>query len=105
MPPAVAPEASLSALAEHLGVSRPTASVLVDRLVQWGLVARGTDPAERRRAVLRLTPAGQRQLAEARQHTQARLAERLAGFGEAELARLLDGLRLLQRLLGEVPEE
>lgn len=50
MPPAIAPEASLSALAENLGVSRPTASVLVDRLVQRGLVARGTDPAERRRA-------------------------------------------------------
>ena len=98
------PEASLSALAEHLGVSRPTASVLVDRLVQRGLVARGTDPAERRRAVLRLTTAGRRQLAEARQYTQARLAERLAGLGEAELARLRDGLQLLQRLLGEVSE-
>lgn len=98
------PEASLSALAEHLGVSRPTASVLVERLVQRGLVARETDPAERRRAMLRLTPAGQRQLAEARQHTLARLAERLAGLGDAELACLLEGLRLLQRLLGEVSE-
>lgn len=98
------PGASLSAVAEHLGVSRPTASALVDRLVRRGLVTRSPDPAERRRVVLGLTDAGHQQLAEARRRTQAHIAQRLAGCRPEELAALADGLRLLQRLAEEVAE-
>ncbi|QIA27521.1 MarR family transcriptional regulator [Thermaerobacter sp. PB12/4term] len=98
------PGASLSAVAEHLGVSRPTASALVGRLVQRGLVTREVDPAERRRVVLRLTPAGRENLEVARRRTQASLASHLAGFSPGELAVLAEGLRLLERLSGEVDQ-
>ncbi|QBS38324.1 MarR family transcriptional regulator [Thermaerobacter sp. FW80] len=98
------PGASLSAVAEHLGVARPTASTLVNRLVQRGLVTRNIDPAERRRVVLHLTDAGREDLEVARRRTEAELAERLAGFRPEELAALAAGLRLLERVAAEVAE-
>lgn len=45
-------------LGQQLGVSAPTASGLVDRLAEKGLVARVDDPDDRRVRHLRLTPAG-----------------------------------------------
>lgn len=42
------PGLSVHALAEHLGVSAPTASGLVDRLVDKGVVLRADDPADKR---------------------------------------------------------
>src|SRR5215510_2417726 len=60
------PGASLSSVAEHLGVTCPTASVLVDRLVRRGLVDRTTYPQERRRVALTLTATGARHLQQAR---------------------------------------
>jgi DNA-binding MarR family transcriptional regulator len=46
-------------IAKHLGVGEPTASHLVDKLVQAGLVDRSEDPMDRRRAIVRLSLAGE----------------------------------------------
>src|SRR5881409_3039307 len=54
------PGVSLAGVAEHLGVTAPTASTIVERLVRRRLVGRVPDPEERRRVVLSLTPAGGR---------------------------------------------
>jgi DNA-binding MarR family transcriptional regulator len=48
----------ISHLSEHLDVSAPAASQLVDRLVQHGLVERIEDPIDRRAKQLTLTPKG-----------------------------------------------
>lgn len=53
------PSVTLGELAIGTGVSMPTASEVVDRLVRAGLVERETDQRNRRRVVLRLTPAAQ----------------------------------------------
>lgn len=47
-------ERSLTELAAGLAVSLPSASELVDRLADRGLVERTTDPADRRRIVISL---------------------------------------------------
>lgn len=47
---------SLTALAQHLGVSAPTASVMVDTLVELGYLERQTAPHDRRARRIRLTP-------------------------------------------------
>lgn len=47
---------SLTALAQHLGVSAPTASVMVDTLVELGYLERRTAPHDRRARRIRLTP-------------------------------------------------
>src|SRR5690348_13208153 len=45
-------------VAARLGVTLPTASHLIERLVQAGLAERTEDPHDRRRALVRLSPAG-----------------------------------------------
>ena len=48
----------LNDLAARIGTSAPTASRTVDTLDELGLVARDTDPADRRAVLIELTPAG-----------------------------------------------
>jgi DNA-binding MarR family transcriptional regulator len=50
---------SVMQIAKHLGIGEPTASHLIDKLVQAGLVDRSEDPVDRRRAIVRLSPAGE----------------------------------------------
>lgn len=90
-----APGAPLASVTEHLGVSRSTASAIVDRLVRRRLVHRTADPQERRCVVLTLTPAGAQHLQQAREATCTRLAQVLAGLSEADLLQVTEGLTLL----------
>jgi DNA-binding MarR family transcriptional regulator len=93
------PGATLSGLAESLGADQATTSALVDRLLSAGLVLRETDPADRRRAMLRPTDAALsliRGLGEARRYSEACIMEVL-GAGDCDtmaaiLSRLIDGL-------------
>jgi DNA-binding MarR family transcriptional regulator len=89
------PGACLYHLADHLGVTRPTASVIAERLVQRGLLARATDPRERRRIALSLTPEGERQLEQARHATRSEIAKVLAPLPAEALDRIARGLGLL----------
>jgi DNA-binding MarR family transcriptional regulator len=50
---------SVTQVAQHLGIGEPTASHLIDRLVQAHFVERTEDPEDRRRALVRLAPAGE----------------------------------------------
>jgi len=50
---------SVMQISQDLGVGKPTASYLVDKLVQAGLVERNDDPEDRRRARVQLTSAGE----------------------------------------------
>lgn len=95
--------ASLSAVAEHLGVQDATASAMVDRLVKRGLVRRETHPVERRRLDLGLTRAGLSLTERARGRARAFLAAKLAGAGSADLRTLVQGLDVLRRVLSEEP--
>src|ERR1044071_9972883 len=93
----VNPGASLSDLAWHLGVALPTASTLVSRLVTMGQVDRRDDPAERRRALLRLTAKGDAQLTAALADTQAELAELLRSLSARDLARVCGSFAVLRK--------
>ena len=55
---------SLSGLAEAVGVDAPYATLIVDSLEERGLVERQPDPADRRRKLVTLTPAGRDAVAE-----------------------------------------
>ena len=52
-------EATVSQVADTLKIGLPTASQLVDRLVQAGLAERAEDPSDRRRILVRLSKKGQ----------------------------------------------
>lgn len=89
------PGSCLFHLADHLGVTRPTASAIVDRLVRRGMLARAKDPQERRRVLLTLTPEGARHLERARRSTQAWMAHALSGMSPINLRYIMHGLTLL----------
>ncbi len=93
------PGASLSGVADFVGVAGATASAMVERLVRRGLVAREGDPNERRRIMLSLTPDGADLLERARAHTRKRVAEGIAGLTDAELQAVSSGLDALHGAL------
>jgi DNA-binding MarR family transcriptional regulator len=72
------PGASLSDVAEHLGLACASTSKLIDGLVQRKLVTRHTAATDRRRLTLTLTAKGNALLASARQAAQRGLAQTLA---------------------------
>lgn len=72
--------ASLSDVAEHVGLTLPSMSKMIDGLVARRLVKRQAHPQDRRRVKLALTARGQTALEVAYGATRARLAERLAAL-------------------------
>ena len=94
------PGASLSHVAEQLGVALPSASHLVEGLVRRGLLARRTDAADRRQISLDLTAKGERALQRAFDVTRAELTHRLAPLNHSQRAAVVDAMRLLRPLLG-----
>ena len=86
---------SLTALADHMGVTPGTMSVAVDRLVKNGYVSRAIDGDDRRRILLRLSSAGA-QICEAHSVLDPELiGAMLAQLPADDRARALDGLALL----------
>jgi len=98
------PAIGLSPLAEHLGMSASATSGLVDRLVRSGMLDRATDPDERRRIQLTLSPAGREHVEHAHQRTRAWLSRELAVLEPDELERLTAALDVL-RVLGRTADE
>jgi DNA-binding MarR family transcriptional regulator len=94
------PGASLSDLAEQLGVGMPTTSKLVEDLVTRRLVRRTDATEDRRRLALQLTPSGEARLAEALDVASARIATLMAPLSEAEKAQLAASVARLLELLG-----
>ncbi|WP_374675894.1 MarR family winged helix-turn-helix transcriptional regulator [Ideonella sp.] len=94
------PGSSVGAVARFLGVSLPTASAMVDRLVKAGAVAPGTATDDRRRSALELTPAGRDQLDTIRRGAHAELALWLSPRSADDLRTLHAGLLLLRQLFG-----
>jgi DNA-binding MarR family transcriptional regulator len=93
-------EASLSNLAERTMTDRTSVTAVVDRLVEGGLVTKGTSEEDRRRASIRITPKGRTVLRGAPRPPTALLVEALERVEPAELERLERGLRALTRAMG-----
>jgi MarR family transcriptional regulator for hemolysin len=93
--------ASLSKLADHIGLTLPSMSALVDGLVARNLVIRKTHRDDRRRMDLTLTGRGETTLQAARKETQAYLKERLSRLSEAERGTIARGMRILRHVFPE----
>jgi len=90
------PGASLSELAEHLGLTLPATSALVDLLVARELIDRALNPNNRRRVTLTLTALGASTFASAHADARDRLAELLAALSADERADVVRAMRLLR---------
>jgi DNA-binding MarR family transcriptional regulator len=88
--------ASLSAVAEHVGLTLPSMSKMIDGLVARGLVGRGISTRDRRQVTLALSPLGRATLRTARARTQARVAEMLGALSETERATVTRAMHALR---------
>jgi DNA-binding MarR family transcriptional regulator len=98
-------EKSISKLAEALSISHPTASQLVDRLVQAGLVERVEQATDRRFTLARLTEAGEQLAQRLWQGRMSHLQQSLAQLEQQDLTALRQGLRALNRITASLPTE
>ena len=92
------PEISLSHLADHLGLTLPSASKLVDGLVTQKIITRREAKEDRRRLTLALTKSGEDILHEARSATQNHLKDVLRELTADELSTIIRAMNLLQPL-------
>ena len=96
------PGASATALADHTGMHAMNVSRSLARLVRMGRVQRETDPADRRRALLELSPRGAalfRRIAPSAQAREDALHRALDAREAAALRRMLD--KIIARLRSE----
>jgi DNA-binding MarR family transcriptional regulator len=93
--------ASLSEVADHIGLTLPSMSALVDGLVTRDFVVRRTRPDDRRRVDLTLTERGETTLYSARNETQDYLKERLGRLSETERGTIVRGMRILRQVFSE----
>lgn len=96
-------KSSLSELADHIGLSLPGASRMVDLLVRRGLLKRQPHPQDRRRVALTLTARGRQTFQAAHEATQVELARHLAALSPADLSRLTASMHLLGRAFKAEP--
>ena len=89
------PAGTIGQVASVLGITLPTASHLVDKLVRSGLVERHDDPLDRRRAVVQPSIGGTALIASLRSVNEAFLRACLTQMTAADRAALLQGLNAL----------
>jgi DNA-binding MarR family transcriptional regulator len=87
--------ASLSQVADHIGLKLPTASKMVDALVARGLLIRRVLPNDRRCISLKLSSRGLAKLRRTRRIAEAHLAEMLERLSPAQQARIVEALQAL----------
>ena len=90
-----------SELAARERIQRPTATRVVARLADEGLVERTPDPQDGRSALVSATPAAHALLAELRTRKTAFLAERLERLDAEDRAALERAAGILERMLAE----
>jgi MarR family transcriptional regulator for hemolysin len=90
------PDSSLSHLAEHLGLTLPSVSKLVDGLVKQKLITRKESTADRRKLILMLTKVGASIVDSARAGAQTNLAKKLSGLSDGELETVCQAMQVLR---------
>ena len=85
-----------SELATRERIQRPTATRVLARLEETGLVLRAPDPADRRSSLVTVSPAGAALLEEQRTRKDAFLSERVEALGDHDRATLERAASLLE---------
>jgi DNA-binding MarR family transcriptional regulator len=90
------PGASLSEVADHIGMTPPSMSKVIDGLVTRHLITRQEATHDRRRVHLALTEPGKTILEAAYRDSRAYLTEMLAGLASAQYAAILESMETLR---------
>ncbi len=89
------PDSSLSHLAEHLGLTLPSVSKLVDGLTKQKLVTRKESTSDRRKLTLVLTQTGESIVDTARANARANLARKLKDLSDEDLQTISKAMHIL----------
>jgi DNA-binding MarR family transcriptional regulator len=98
-------ELTVSQLAKLLNVGNPTASILVQQLVERGLVTRTEHTADRRHTILRLSPKGEGIGAGRRREREKQWQRWLGQLSDEELYALARGLTAIVAVVKRELEE
>ena len=90
------PNATLSDIAENIGLTLPSMSKMIDNLVARELVTRHMCPTDRRRIRLMLTASGKALIDQALLEVQSALADRLTGLSAAERSAIVQAMQTLR---------
>lgn len=92
---------TMSEVAAHESIAKPSATGIIGRLVDQGLVDRTPDPADGRSSIVAISPAGARVLDERRQERTAYLSRWIDGLDEADRDILARAVVLLEGMVEE----
>jgi len=98
------PDSSLSHLAEHLGLTLPSVSKLVDGLVNQKLITRKESTTDRRKLTLVLTQTGTTIVDSARAAARANLAQKLKDIPDKDLETISQAMQLLHPIFVQSKE-
>jgi DNA-binding MarR family transcriptional regulator len=97
------PEGTKSSfLADETGVSAPTMTVVVDKLVRDGLATKNTSSADRRATVVQITPPGSKLIAEILPSYMDRMNALMENVNESKRKKLRKTLQLINKGLAAV---
>lgn len=99
------PGIGVSEAARELHLASNSVSTLVNQLVRDAYLVRGTDPADRRAARLRLTGAAEKRLEDWHRRRAELVGRNLDHLDDADRAALRAALPALRRLAGRLREE
>ena len=94
----------MTRIAELIGSGLPTATGLVNRMVERGLVRREHDTHDRRVVLVSLTEAGAAEVRELHEARQRRMATAIAQLSGPEQDSLLVGIRSLRSALERISQ-
>lgn len=94
--------ATVGQIAGALGVTLPSASATIDRLVRSGLLERRSDPSDRRVVINQVTAEGSALVERLREERRARLRQGLDRLSSEELHLVAEAMTTLARAL-DVP--
>lgn len=96
--------ATPSVLSKFLALEKGSVTTLIDSLVQMGLISRESDPADRRKTLLKLTAEGERQMAAISDHRTQMLKTTLELLSDEEIEELLASFHTIRKIVGKVAE-
>lgn len=97
------PGESLSGVAEHIGLTLPSASKLVQSLLLRGYLTRQIDRRDRRKSALAPTSKGVKILESARKATRAHLADELSKIPGEQLQMIVGAMAALREVFSDDP--
>jgi DNA-binding MarR family transcriptional regulator len=92
---------AMSQVAEHESISKPSATGIVGRLVDKGLVSRSPDAGDKRSFIVETSPAGRELIGRRRRERTAYLARRIDSLSEGDHQALERAIELFENMIEE----